>query len=95
MTTMNWPLFSGPSEFDAFDPSTWDVLPAGYEWQERETAGEWHLIAPDGTDLSIGYREYREICPEACEMTGLLSLPARCRSGLGYVSEFSATEWEG
>lgn len=92
MTMSVWPHFSGPSEFDAFDPSTWDVLPAGYEWQQRESAGEFHLIAADGTDLSVGFRQYRAVCPEACELTALLSLPAVCRTGLGYVSEFVAED---
>lgn len=49
-----------PRPFSEADSSTWDEsnLPAGYAWQERDTEGEYHLITPDGRDLSEALEQH-------------------------------------
>jgi hypothetical protein len=87
MTTMGWPLDCGTTTFDALDPATWTTLPQGYTWEERGVAGQFHLISPDGTDVSLSFRLYRAVFPERTDVTALLVLPANCREALGMFPE--------
>ncbi len=50
----HWPTTAEP--FSESDPSTWvGTLPEGYAWRDTgDDAGEQHLFAPDGRNLSTG-----------------------------------------